>query len=57
MKRTAALILLCVPLAALLLTGLLLSAVECGAGWLNDRFQKLFTEIYRGRGDERHDHQ
>jgi hypothetical protein len=51
MKRTATFILICMPLAALLMTGLLLSAVECSAGWLNDRCQKWFEDIYRGGGE------
>jgi hypothetical protein len=50
MKRTATLIVICVPLFALFLIGLLLSAIECSAGWLNDGCQKLFTEIFRGGG-------
>lgn len=48
MKRFAILFALCVPLALLLMAGLLLTAIECGAGWLNDRCQKLFAELYEG---------
>jgi len=48
MRRPLTLIVLCVPLVLLLATGLLLSAIECSAGWLNDRCQKWFTDIYHG---------
>ena len=46
MKRRFVFILVIVPLGVLLGLGLFLTAIELSAGWLNERVQRLFKDIY-----------